>query len=178
VQIFCAYCVSIRKPASITSDTKMMEPTTERAPRSKSPQSAFEPDHAGRRINPQEGSGIIATLVKQNVSGRPVGPTSIFLESACAIAASQVEQSLSDIFPDSMRPIKSDGIRFLNFDNAKAADAFDSEHMARDFREAALLDRQGQGPASRDPAGAQPPAPASPSASGRAFASLRVAHSP
>jgi hypothetical protein len=61
---------------------------------------------------------------------------------ACAVAASLVEQSLPDIFPDGMRPIKSDGIRLLNFDNAKAADAFDAQHMARNFREAALLDRK------------------------------------
>jgi hypothetical protein len=61
---------------------------------------------------------------------------------ACAIGAGLVEQSLPDIFPDGMRPVKSDGIRFLQFDNAKTADAFDAEHVARDFREAALLDRQ------------------------------------
>ena len=59
---------------------------------------------------------------------------------ACATAASLVEQALTDIFPDGMRPIKSDSIRFLHFDNAKAADAFDAKYMARNFREAALLD--------------------------------------
>jgi hypothetical protein len=41
-----------------------------------------------------------------------------------------------------MRTIKSDGIGLLNFDNPKAADAFEPEHMARNFREAALLDRK------------------------------------
>jgi hypothetical protein len=41
-----------------------------------------------------------------------------------------------------MRPITPDGIRLLNFHNAKAAEALDAEHMARDFREAALLDRK------------------------------------
>jgi hypothetical protein len=62
--------------------------------------------------------------------------------AACAIAASLVEESLPDIFPDSMRPIKPDRIRLLHFDDAKAADALDAEQMARNFREAALLDRQ------------------------------------
>jgi hypothetical protein len=62
--------------------------------------------------------------------------------SAGAIAASLVEQALPDIFPDGMRPIKPDGIGFLHFDGAKAADAFDAQHMARDFREAALLNWQ------------------------------------
>jgi hypothetical protein len=61
---------------------------------------------------------------------------------ACAVAAGLVEQALPDILPDGMRPIKPDGIRLLNFDNAKTADAFDAEQMAGDFREAALLDRQ------------------------------------
>jgi hypothetical protein len=53
-----------------------------------------------------------------------------------------VEQSLTDIFPDGMRPIISDGIRLLNFDDAKAAHALDAEQVSRNFREAALLDRQ------------------------------------
>jgi hypothetical protein len=61
---------------------------------------------------------------------------------ACAIAAGLVEQALPDIFPDGMWSIKSDGIGFLHFDGAKAANAFDAEHMARNFREAALLDWQ------------------------------------
>ena len=34
------------------------------------------------------------------------------------------------------------GIRLLNFDDAKAAHAFDAQQMSRNFREAALLDRQ------------------------------------
>jgi len=72
----------------------------------------------------------------------PIRPASILLVAACAIAAGLVEQALPDILPDSMRPIKSDGIRLLNFDDARAADAFDAQHMARNFREAALLDRQ------------------------------------
>jgi hypothetical protein len=62
--------------------------------------------------------------------------------SARAIAARLIKESLPDIFPDRMRPIKPDGIRLLNFDNAKAADAFDVEQVVRDFRETALLDRQ------------------------------------
>jgi hypothetical protein len=61
---------------------------------------------------------------------------------ACAVVAGLIEQSLPDILPDGVRPIEPDGIRLLNFDNAKAADAFDAQHMARDFREAALLDRK------------------------------------
>jgi hypothetical protein len=43
---------------------------------------------------------------------------------------------------DGMRPIISDGIRFLDFDDAKAADAFDAQHVARNFRQATLRDRQ------------------------------------
>jgi hypothetical protein len=62
--------------------------------------------------------------------------------AACAIGAGLVEQSLPDIFPDSVRSIEPDRIPLLNFDNAKAADAFDAEHMARDFREPTLLDRR------------------------------------
>jgi len=58
------------------------------------------------------------------------------------IAASLVEQALPDIFPDSMRPIEPDRIGLLDFKNAEAPLALDSEQMARDFREAALLDRK------------------------------------
>src|ERR1700738_5556903 len=85
-------------------------------------------------------------------SSAPARPASIFLVPACAVGASLVEQSLSNIFPDGMRPIKSDGIGLLDFDNAKAADAFDAKHMARNFREAALLDRQRR-PSSGSPGG-------------------------
>jgi hypothetical protein len=58
------------------------------------------------------------------------------------MAAGLIKQSLPDILPDGMRPIKSDGIRLLNFDNTKTTDAFDAQQMARDLREAALLDRK------------------------------------
>ena len=60
----------------------------------------------------------------------------------CAIAACLIEQALPDIFPDGMRPIVFDGIGLLDFDDPRTAHAFDSQHMARDFREPALLDRQ------------------------------------
>jgi len=61
---------------------------------------------------------------------------------ACAIVAGLIEQALTDIFPDGMWPIKSDGIRLLNFDDAKAPQALDAQHMARNFRKSTLLDRQ------------------------------------
>jgi hypothetical protein len=72
----------------------------------------------------------------------PIRPASILLQPARAVAASLVEQSLPDIFPDGMRSIKSDRIRLLYFDDPSAADAFDAQHVSRNFREAALLDRQ------------------------------------
>jgi hypothetical protein len=34
------------------------------------------------------------------------------------------------------------GIGLVNFDDPSAADAFDAQQMSRDFRKAALLDRQ------------------------------------
>jgi hypothetical protein len=61
---------------------------------------------------------------------------------ACAIGAGLVEQSLPDIFPDSVRPIVFDRVRFLDFDGAETAQALDAQHMARNFREATVLDRQ------------------------------------
>lgn len=61
---------------------------------------------------------------------------------AGAIDAGLIKETLSDVLPDGMRPIKSDGVRLLNFDDASAALALDAEHMPGDFGEPALLDRQ------------------------------------
>ena len=72
----------------------------------------------------------------------PVRPASVFLEPACAVGAGLVEQPPPDIFPDGMRPIKPGRIGLLNFDDAETAPALDAQHMARDFREPKLLDRQ------------------------------------
>lgn len=57
-------------------------------------------------------------------------------------AARVVEQSLAHILPDGMRPIEPDCIRFLNFDNTKAAHALNPQHAVGDFGEATLLDWQ------------------------------------
>jgi hypothetical protein len=59
-----------------------------------------------------------------------------------AICASLVEQSLRDILPDGMWSIKPYRVSLLNLDNAKAAHAFYTQHMGRNFREATLQDRQ------------------------------------
>jgi hypothetical protein len=56
----------------------------------------------------------------------------------CAIGASLIEQSLSDILPERMLPIEANCIDLLNFDDPGAARAFDAKHVGSDFREAAL----------------------------------------
>jgi hypothetical protein len=44
-----------------------------------------------------------------------------------SICAGLVEQSLPNIFLDSVRPIEPDRIRLLNFDDAKASRAFNPQ---------------------------------------------------
>jgi hypothetical protein len=56
------------------------------------------------------------------------------------MAAGLVEPSLPDILAARVPPIKLDCIRLLDFDDAKAAHAFDAQHMTWNFREA-LPDR-------------------------------------
>jgi hypothetical protein len=47
--------------------------------------------------------------------------------------ATIVEQAESNILPHGMWPIQPDGVGLLNFNDAKAAQAFHAKHMSRDF---------------------------------------------
>src|SRR3981081_2646305 len=60
--------------------------------------------------------------------------------------AAIVEQTLSDIFPDRMRPEQSDGVEPMDLDAARAACAFDAQHFARDLRQPPLLNGRGGTP--------------------------------
>ena len=61
---------------------------------------------------------------------------------ASANGTGLIEQSLPDILPDRMWSVAPNRIRLLNFYDAKAAHAFYTQHMERNFREAILQDRQ------------------------------------
>ena len=124
----------------------------------------------------------------------------VFLVPACANSAGLVEQSLTNIFPDGVRTIEPERVSPLNFDDPRAALAFDAQHMGgvsigciagsgargfpaarasakSSFHSSSGRDQSVQGLAVPEVADAQPRAPASPSALGRAFSQLRVAHS-
>jgi len=76
------------------------------------------------------------------VSSRPAWPASILFVPPRSHLAAVVEQTLSDIFPDRMRPEQSEGVEPLDFDAARAACAFDAQHFARDLRKPSLLNGQ------------------------------------
>lgn len=76
------------------------------------------------------------------VSSRPAWPASILFVPPRSHLAAVVEQTLSDIFPDRMRPEQSDGVEPLDLDAARAACAFDAQHFARDLRKPPLLNGQ------------------------------------
>jgi hypothetical protein len=50
-----------------------------------------------------------------------------------------VEQALTDVLPDSMRPVQLDCIEVLDFDAAATLGAFDPHQFARNLRKAHLL---------------------------------------
>jgi hypothetical protein len=58
--------------------------------------------------------------------------------AACAICAGPVEQSLRDIFPESIRSVEPYRIRLLDFDNAKTSQALDPQHVVGHFRKPTL----------------------------------------
>ena len=106
--------------------------------------------HLAREINPlacpggdYRGAFLLALGLRAcAILTRPVGPASILLVAARAVGASLVEQPLPHILPDGVRPIEADSVSLLNFDNSGASPAFNAQHVARNFREATLLDRQ------------------------------------
>jgi hypothetical protein len=63
----------------------------------------------------------------------PIRPTTILLKSAGAVLASVVQESRTYVLPHGVRAIQPQGVGLLNFNDAKAAQAFDAKQVPGDF---------------------------------------------
>jgi len=70
----------------------------------------------------------------------PTRPTAVLFVASCPDLAAVVEQPLTNVLPDRVRPIQFDRIEALYLDTTGASSAFDPKQFARNLRQAHLLD--------------------------------------
>ena len=72
----------------------------------------------------------------------PVRPASVLLETARPDLAAVVEQALTDVLPDRVRPVQFHRVAALDLDGPRAAPALDPKQFARNLRQPHLLEGQ------------------------------------